>query len=114
MSEAWVTVCSESDLVEDSGVCALLSVEGKDEQVALFKVSSEGGVFAIGNYDPFGEIYVLSRGIVGSIGDALVVASPLYKQHFCLRTGQCIEDASVSVPAWQARVDSGLVQLKVA
>jgi nitrite reductase (NADH) small subunit len=48
---------------------------------------------------------VLSRGIVGDINGELVVASPVYKQHFSLLTGRCLEDASVSVVVYAARVD---------
>jgi nitrite reductase (NADH) small subunit len=33
-----------------------------------------------------------------------VVASPLYKQHFSLLTGRCIEDEAVSVPVYRAAV----------
>lgn len=94
-------ICSLDDLVENSGVCVLVA----DQQVALFWLRPQeshgpGELFAIGNFDPVGGANVLSRGILGSIGDKLVVASPLYKQHFCLSTGQCLQDASVSVPVY--------------
>lgn len=112
MSEVWLKVCKEADLVDDSGICALLSHAGKDEQVALFKVNGTE-VYALGNYDPFGEAYVLSRGIVGSVADRLVVASPLYKQHFYLESGRCLEDESVSIATWPVRINAGDVQLKV-
>ena len=98
-------ICSLDDLVENSGVCVLVG----EQQVALFwlktpESNEPGEVFAIGNYDPVGGANVLSRGIVGSIGDKLVVASPLYKQHFCLRTGQCLQDAACSVPVYPVMV----------
>ena len=54
-------------------------------------------MFAISNYDPFSKAFVLSRGIVGSRGDRLKVASPIYKQSFDLRTGACLDDPEVSV-----------------
>ena len=89
-------ICGLDDLIENSGVCAL--VEG--EQIALFYVpATEQQVFALGNWDPIGKANVLSRGIVGDIGDELVVASPLFKQHFSLLTGQCIEE-DVAVPTY--------------
>ena len=114
MKEMWITVCEEKDLVVGSGVCALLDDGASPEQVALFRATREGPVYAIGNYDPFGEAYVLSRGIIGSLGKRMVVASPLYKQHFCLESGQCLEDESVSVKAWAVRIDGGKVQLRTA
>jgi nitrite reductase (NADH) small subunit len=69
-------------------------------------------VYALSNYDPIGAANVLSRGIIGSLGERLVVASPLYKQHFCLQTGQCLEDENVSVPIWPVRLHDGKVQLR--
>lgn len=114
MSEVWISVCNEDDLVIGSGVCALLENGGSAEQVALFRETRDGPVYAISNYDPIGDANVMSRGIIGSIGTKIVVASPLYKQHFCLESGQCIEDDSVSVKAWTARIDAGKVQLRTA
>lgn len=113
MSSLWITLCKESDLVRGSGVCALLQKEERAEQVALFHSSDGNEVFAIGNHDPIGDANVLSRGIMGSLGERLVVASPLYKQHFDLRTGQCVEDPNVQVPAWQARIAEGNVQIRI-
>ena len=93
-------VCRLEDIVPNCGVCAL--IEGA--QVAVFRLDDDR-VFALGNRDPFSGASVLSRGIVGDINGELVVASPVYKQHFSLLTGRCIEDASVSVPVYTARVD---------
>lgn len=42
-----------------------------------------------------------------------VVASPLYKQHFRLEDGQCLEDASVRLRTWDARLVDGKVQIRV-
>ncbi|MGV3591551.1 MAG: nitrite reductase small subunit NirD [Gammaproteobacteria bacterium] len=114
MSEQWISVCTEDDLVVGSGVCALLEAEGRSEQVALFRETRTGPVYAISNHDPIGDANVLSRGIIGSLGNRIVVASPLYKQHFCLESGQCLEDPNVSVKAWPARVVGRRVQLRIA
>jgi NAD(P)H-dependent nitrite reductase small subunit len=92
-------VCRLEDIVPDTGICALVA----GEQVAVFRIGES--VFAIGNRDPFSGANVLSRGIVGDLNGELVVASPVYKQHFSLLTGRCIEDASVSVPVYRALVD---------
>lgn len=90
-------ICTVADLVENSGVCALATVAGEDQQIALFYLpNTDQKVYGIGNWDPIGNANVLSRGLIGNIGEALVVSSPLYKQHFSLTTGQCLEeDASV-------------------
>jgi nitrite reductase (NADH) small subunit len=112
MRDVWISVCNEDDLVTGSGVCVLLETNAKKEQVALFRETADGPVFAISNYDPLGGAYVMSRGIIGSIGELLVVASPLYKQHFCLHTGLCVEDDTVRLPTWPVRIDAGIVQIK--
>ncbi|NEL90769.1 nitrite reductase (NAD(P)H) small subunit, partial [Escherichia coli] len=52
---------------------------------------------------------VLSRGIVGTRGEIPFVASPMHKQAFDLRTGQCLDDAAVRVPTYEVRVDRGTV-----
>lgn len=102
----WVPVCNLDDIVPDTGVCALVN----GEHVAVFRVGdAPGRLFAIGNYDPNSQASVLSRGMVGSLGDRIVVASPLYKQHFDLETGHCLEAPENSVAAWPARAVDGKV-----
>ncbi|MAD46672.1 MAG: nitrite reductase small subunit [Oceanospirillaceae bacterium] len=103
----WTTVCNLADIDPDTGVCALYN----GEQVALFRWGSTETVYAINNFDPFGKANVLSRGIIGSVGERPVVASPLYKQHFDLSTGECLEDENVAVRHYQVKVENGVVLL---
>lgn len=104
----WTDVCSVSDLQENSGVCALVN----GLQVAIFYLpTDELGVYAISNYDPIGKANVLSRGIIGDIRGHKVVASPLYKQHFDLQTGACLEDDTVTVPIYACQINGGRVQV---
>lgn len=99
-------ICEISDLIPNSGVCALIG----DEQIAVFYLPKETpSVYAIGNWDPIGQANVLSRGIVGDLDGKLVVASPLYKQHFDLKTGECLEDAEVNVPCYRVSLDENQV-----
>lgn len=107
----WIDVCSVDDLQPDSGICAL--VEGR--QVAIFYLCPQlaAKVYAIGNYDPFGNANVLSRGLCGDINGQPVVASPLYKQHFNLDTGVCLEDETVTIPAYPVRIENGSVQVSI-
>lgn len=106
---AWTDICAVEDLVENSGICALLN----EQQVAVFllDVLGEPQIYAIGNYDPLGKANVLSRGMVGSIGEQIVVASPLYKQHFDLMTGQCLEQPEVVIPVYGVKLQQGRVWL---
>ena len=101
-------ICSKHDLVENSGVCALVN----GEQIAIFYIpSSEKKVFAISNWDPFGKANVLSRGITGDLEGEYVVASPLYKQHFNLESGECLEDDNESVQTYKVNLDGDSVLL---
>jgi len=91
-------VCELEDILPDAGVC--VDLDGR--QIAVFRV--DDGVYALDNRDPKSGANVLSRGIVGDIGGAIVVASPIYKHHFCLATGRCIEEADLSVTPYPARL----------
>jgi len=104
---AWTPICEVEDIVPNTGVCALL----QGEQVAVFRLNDGGEprVFAISNYDPNSDASVLSRGLVGNLGERIVVASPIYKHHFDLQTGECLEAPEHSVPTWPARIDGGKV-----
>jgi nitrite reductase (NADH) small subunit len=106
---SWKDICSADDLQPDSGVCAL--VEG--QQVAIFFLVKEQVVYAIHNYDPIGKANVLSRGMIGDIKGEPVVASPLYKQHFNLKTGICLEDENIAVTAYPIRIENGRVEIQV-
>ncbi len=105
----WIDVCAWDDLQPDRGVAALVG----DRQVAIFRVSPTDELFAVSNYDPFSGAFVISRGIVGSRGDAPKVASPVYKQTFDLRTGECLDDPSVSIRTYEVRVVDGRVQVEM-
>jgi len=117
VNERWTSICNVSDLVDNSGVCALAD----GQQVAIFKLvtGGESQVFALSNWDPFGEANVLYRGLLASITQAdgeqtYVVASPLYKQRFCLKTGDCVDDQSQKLRVFPTRIVDGTVQLAVA
>ena len=104
--QSWTPVCALDDIVPNTGVCALVN----GEQIAVFHiVDGEGSVFAIDNFDPGSQAAVLSRGLIGSLGERIVVASPIYKHHFDLRTGECLETPAYSVSAFAARVENGQV-----
>lgn len=119
VTRTWTDVCAFDSLVPDRGVCALVG----DYQVAVFRLSPtgdaptedspEGGLYAVSNYDPFSEAFVISRGVVGSRGDTPKVASPIFKQSFDLLTGECLDDTTISIPTFEVRVLDGIVQVAV-
>ena len=111
-STAWITVCQQSDLVANSGVCALIN----EQQIAIFKVKDgeQEQLFAISNWDPIGEANVLYRGLLCSVGETIVVASPLYKQRYCLSSGTCLDSDEVKVQVYPVRLENQTVQLQVS
>ena len=106
--DEWTRACRVSDILPYTGVCCRLD----GEQVALFRVGQGEAVCAIGNFDPFSRANVMSRGIVGDRAGRAKVASPIYKQSFCLLTGVCLDDPAVSVPVYEARVVEGIVEIR--
>lgn len=108
----WIRVCAAEEIWPNIGVCALLG----DRQIAVFRLQDADGsdqYFAIDNYDPQSDANVLSRGLTGSLGGRLVVASPIYKQHYDLVTGECLEDAATPVRAYAVRVEDGQIWVAV-
>ena len=100
----WTAICATDDILPNTGVCALV----EDRHVAVFRVG-QAEYFAVDNVDPKNGASVLSRGLVGNLGGKVVVASPLYKHHFDLKTGECLELPELSVRAHEVRIDSGRV-----
>jgi|GEM_PF-140708 len=101
----WVTICPLATVPFERGICALVETE----QVAIFRSSpasptASTDLYAISNFDPFSESYVLSRGIMGDRQGILKVASPIYKHNFDLRTGMCLEDENVQIPVYPVRI----------
>lgn len=103
----WTPVCPLDRLDLDRGVAAL--VDGA--QVALFRTGDE--LYAVDNLDPVGGAYVMSRGIVGSRGGLPTLASPLHKQVYDLRTGQCLDLPGVALRRHEVRCRDGLVEVRL-
>jgi len=100
----WIPVCRLKDIVPNTGVCAL--VHGR--QVAVFRLEDDR-LFALEAFDPFSKANVLSRGIVGDLKGEIVVASPVYKHHFSLQSGQCLEEEGVRLEVFPVRLEGHTV-----
>ncbi|WP_406641134.1 nitrite reductase small subunit NirD [Amycolatopsis sp. WGS_07] len=105
MTSPWTAVCAAVDIPKFSGAAAL--VDG--QQVAVFHVGDSW--YALSNWDPISGAAVLSRGIVGDAGGEPVVASPVYKERFSLRSGECLDAEGVSVPVYPVRVRDGVIEV---
>ncbi len=103
-ADDWQPVCRVAELEVERGATAL--VHG--QAIAIFRTQDDT-VYALGNHDPFARASVLARGIVGKRSATPFVASPAHKHAFDLRTGRCLDDDHVSVPAYDVRVVEGVV-----
>jgi nitrite reductase (NADH) small subunit len=109
-TSSWVPVCRVDDLEVERGAAAL--IEG--DQLALFLLH-DGSIHAVQQRDPYSGAYVMSRGIVGSRGDAPTVASPMFKQVFDLRTGTCLDTLGKErhdLRTWPVAVEQGIVHIR--
>jgi nitrite reductase (NADH) small subunit len=100
----WQAVCRLDDLEVERGATAL--VHG--QAMALFRIAADE-VYALGNHDPFARASVLARGIVGRRAGVPFVASPSHRHGFDLRTGRCLDDAHVAVPAYAVKIEDGVI-----
>lgn len=106
----WRTVCARNDLVPNSGVVAWLD----GAQIALFFLPDEEGggrVFAVDNRDPRSGANIIGRGLIANLANKLVVAAPLYKQHFGLEDGVCVETPDERLRVWPARLRGDHVEV---
>ncbi|MGW2018119.1 nitrite reductase large subunit NirB [Streptomyces sp. NPDC001927] len=76
-------------------------------EAALFR-DGTGEVYAVGNRDPFSGADVIADGIMGTRDGEPVVASPMLKQEFSLRTGVCLDDPSVALPVHEVGAGVGV------
>lgn len=117
-TRTWQPLCQRDDLVPFSGVAAWVDTPEGPAQVAIFYFPNDPNrsqpagpntpalpgqvqeLYALDHHDPFSGANVIARGIVGDIKGEPVVASPIYKQHFRLADGQCLENPGLRLRTW--------------
>lgn len=106
----WHALCTQADLVANSGVVAWLD----GAQVALFYLPDEAigkQLYAVDNRDPQSGANVIGRGIIGHLAGDLVIAAPLYKQHYRLEDGSCLEYPEQQLRTWPVRLQGDRVEI---
>lgn len=101
----WLDICAWEDLTPNTGTAAMI----QQQQIAIFRIGHEKRVYALSNQDPFSKAFVMSRGIIGDLQGERVVASPIYKQHFSLATGRCLEDQAQKLLVFPSKIEHGRV-----
>jgi len=104
---AWKDVCAVEQILPGTAVAALID----GEQIAIVRPDRRQRLFALSNFDPFSQAFVIARGIVGDKDGVLKIASPIYKQTFELSTGRCLDDDEVRLPTYPVRVVQGRVEI---
>ena len=120
-SAEWIDICATEQVMPDRGVAAI--VDG--HPVAVFRLGASNGLpdewYAVSHIDPFTDAPVIARGLIGSIdsdggegrGDSIpTVASPLHKQRFDLRTGECLADETQKLDTYEVRIELDRVQVR--
>ena len=105
----WHDACVIDDVAPGSG----LAVSVGDEQIAIVR-TQRGFLAALSNFDPFSKAFVMARGVVGDRAGVPRIASPIYKQSFCLETGECLEDKNVRLAVFPIRVLGGRIQVALS
>ncbi|MBY4675781.1 nitrite reductase small subunit NirD [Marinobacterium arenosum] len=104
----WKQLCALDDLVPHSGVAALID----GQQIALFYLPDQPRpLYAVSNHDPVSGANVIARGLIGDLKGEPMVASPLYKQHYRLQDGACLEQPEVGLTTWPVRINDKTVEI---
>jgi nitrite reductase (NADH) small subunit len=104
----WRDACALEQILPDCGAAVL--IDGR--QIALVRVG-EDMIYALSNYDPFSEAFVIARGIVGDRDGRAKIASPIFKHSFDLETGVCLDDPSVALLTYPVRIRAGRIELSL-
>lgn len=105
----WLYACQIEDTIENAGVC--LKLGGR--QVALFNFARTKEWYATQNECPHKRQMILSRGMIGSLGEKPKVACPFHKKTFALDTGECLSGDECSIQTYPVKVEDGKVYIKI-
>jgi nitrite reductase (NADH) small subunit len=107
----WVMACFTDDVPDNGGACVKLG----EEQIAIFNFSRRDEWFATQNLCPHKQQMVLSRGMIGSAGDACEpkVACPFHKKTFSLLTGECLSGDDFQMKTYPVKVFEGKVYIGI-
>jgi nitrite reductase (NADH) small subunit len=108
----WILACYADDVPENGGAC----VKHGNEQIAVYNFSRRGEWYATQNLCPHKQQMVLSRGMIGSSGDACEpkVACPFHKKTFSLLTGECMNEDDFKITTYPVKVVDGKVYIGIA
>ena len=103
----WFNAGPASIFPENAGAC----VKYGDKQIAVFNFSRRKEWYACQNQCPHKQQMILSRGMIGSLGDEPKVACPFHKRTFSLRNGTCLNAAEETISVFPVKVENDSVYI---
>lgn len=107
ISTKWLVACHVDDAIENGGVC----IKHENQQIALFYFTRRNEWFATQNECPHKRQMILSRGMIGSLGEEPKVACPFHKKTFSLSTGECLSGDECAIKTYPVKIEDGLVYI---
>ena len=107
----WFFACQAEDIPEDGGACVKID----EQQIAIFNFSRKGKWYATQNQCPHKKQMVLSRGMIGSVGEQAEpkVACPFHKMTFSLNSGKCLNGEVEQIKTYPVRVLDNMVYIGI-
>ena len=102
-AEPWSAICALDEVPLNAGLGARLG----NQRIALFRFGDD--LYALEDIEPGTRASVLSRGLLGDVQGEPVVISPLYKQRFRLRDGQCLDNPALQLRCWPVKLEQGTI-----
>ncbi|MBS1660971.1 MAG: nitrite reductase small subunit NirD [Bacteroidetes bacterium] len=108
----WQLACRVDDVPQDGGACVLLG----GEQIAIYRFTRRDQWFATQNLCPHKQQMALSRGMIGSHGEACEpkVACPFHKKTFSLLTGECLSGEDYQLQTYPVKIKGDRVYIGIS
>lgn len=101
----WFKAASVNAFPENGGAC----VKYKDLQIAIFNFTRRNEWYACQNLCPHKMQMILSRGMIGSVGEEPKVACPFHKKTFSLKTGENLNGDTCNIATYPIKIEDGYV-----
>ena len=101
----WFKAASVEAFPENGGAC----VKYKDLQIAIFNFTRRNEWYACQNLCPHKMQMILSRGMIGSVGEEPKVACPFHKKTFSLKTGENLNGDTCNIATYPIKIEDGYV-----
>jgi nitrite reductase (NADH) small subunit len=96
----WFNAGKTSDFSSDGGNC----IKYKNKQIAVIQFNRRNEWYACQNLCPHKMEMVLSRGMIGSMGDIPKIACPLHKKTFSLHDGSNLNGEEYAIATYPVKI----------